>query len=192
MTSSPFLKAVRDNIRLRGYSLRTEKTYLYWIRFFILFNQKRHPETMGAQEITAFLTYLAVERHVSVNTQKVALNALVFLYQKFMNTELGDLRFSLAHKQRQLPTVLSIEEVVTILSHLNGVAFRIIQMLYGNGLRITECLRLRLRVQDIDLQRLSITVRDGKGNKDRQTLLSSVLCDLATRASCTLHCDSKQ
>ncbi len=170
MSSGPFLKAVRDNIRLRGYSLRTEKTYLYWIRFFILFNQKRHPETMGAQEITAFLTYLAVERHVLVNTQKVALNALVFLYQKFLHTELGDLRFALAHKQRQLPTVLSIDEVVTILSHLNGATLRIIQMLYGSGLRVTEC--LRLRVQDIDLKRLSITVRDDKGNKDRQTLLS--------------------
>lgn len=86
MGNIPFLQAVRNSIRLRGYSLRTERTYLHWIKFYILFHQKRHPETMGAQEITTFLTYLAVERHVAVNTQKVALNALVYLYHKFLQT----------------------------------------------------------------------------------------------------------
>lgn len=170
MGTSPFLQAVCNSMRLRGYSLRTERTYLHWIKFYILFHEKRHPETMGAQEITAFLTYLAVERHVAVNTQKVALNALVYLYQKFLQTELGDLPFSLASKQRFLPTVLSTIEVAQILSKLSGLPLRVVQMLYGSGLRVTEC--LRLRVQDVDLERLSVTVHDGKGNKDRQTLLS--------------------
>lgn len=170
MSDSPFLTAVRDSMRLRGYSLRTEQTYLHWIKFYILFNQKRHPEMMGQAEITAFLTHLAVERHVAVNTQKVALNALVYLYQKFLRIELGDLAFSLATKQRHLPIVLTMTEVAQILSKLRGASLAVVQMLYGSGLRVTEC--LRLRVQDIDLERLSVTVRDGKGNKDRQTLLS--------------------
>ncbi|ABL99562.1 integron integrase [Shewanella amazonensis] len=170
MTHSPFLNAVRDSIRLRGYSLRTEKTYLHWIKFYILFNQKRHPDTMGSAEITAFLTYLAVERHVAANTQKVALNALIYLYQKFLQIELGELPFSLATKQRSLPIVVTQTEVAHILAKLSGVHLHVIQMLYGSGLRVTEC--LRLRVQDVDLERLSVTVHDGKGNKDRQTLLS--------------------
>ncbi|QSX38667.1 integron integrase [Shewanella sedimentimangrovi] len=170
MSNSPFLLAVRDSMRLRGYSLRTERTYLHWIKFYILFHQKRHPETMGAEDVTAFLTYLAAQRHVAVNTQKVALNALVYLYQQFLQTELGDLAFSLATKQRHLPTVLTVTEVTRILAKLQGVALHVVQMLYGSGLRVTEC--LRLRIQDVDLENLSVTVRDGKANKDRQTLLS--------------------
>lgn len=170
MNHSPFLEDIRRNIRLRGYSIRTEKSYLYWIKVFILYHQKRHPSLMGPPEVTEFLSYLANQRHVAINTQKVALNALAFLYQKYFHQELGDLGFSLATKQRQLPVVLSPDEVSRILSQLSGESALIIQILYGSGLRISEC--LRLRVQDIDLDQLSITVRDGKGHKDRQTLLS--------------------
>lgn len=170
MNHSPFLEDIRQNIRLRGYSIRTEKRYLYWIKVFILYHHKKHPSLMGAPEVTEFLSYLANQRHVAINTRKVALNALAFLYQKYFHQELGDLGFSLATKQRQLPVVLSPDEVSRILSLLSGESALIIQILYGSGLRISEC--LRLRVQDINLEQLSITVRDGKGHKDRQTLLS--------------------
>ncbi|MCF1457554.1 MAG: phage integrase N-terminal SAM-like domain-containing protein [Shewanella sp.] len=167
--ASEFLQSARDSMRLRGYRFRTEKAYLHWIRRFILFNQKRHPAEMGEAEIIAFLTHLAVERHVAANTQKVALNSLVYLYQTFLQINLGNLGFSLATKQRRLPIVLSTSEVNRIINLLNGEAHKVVQLLYGSGLRISECLRIRL--QDLDLERLSITVRDGKANKDRQTLL---------------------
>src|SRR5690554_5163299 len=108
---SPFLESLRSNLRLRGYSLRTEKTYLDWIRRYIRFIGRRHPSEAGTAEIRAFLTYLAVDRHVAVNTQKVALNALVFLYEKFLGLEVGELGFTLASKQRHLPTVLAPLEV---------------------------------------------------------------------------------
>lgn len=107
MPTSPFLDRVRRNIRLRGYSIRTEKAYLHWIKQFILFNGKRHPSELGTDEVRNFLTWLAVERNVAINTQKVALNAVVFMYHKLLKQELGDLGFTLASKQRQLPIVLS-------------------------------------------------------------------------------------
>lgn len=169
-STSPFMEMVRGEIRLRGYSIRTEKSYLFWIKQFILFHHKRHPTAMGNSEVKQFLTWLAVKRHVAVNTQKVALNALVFLYQKVLKQELGELGFSLATKQRQLPSVLTPTEVAMIFQHLRGRDRLIIELLYASGLRITEA--LRLRVQDIDFDLHSICVRDAKGNKDRQTLLS--------------------
>ena len=171
--SSPFLESIRRDIRLRGYGIRTEKAYLYWIRFYINFNNKRHPSELGGPEVKAFLSYLASERHVAVNTQKVALNALVFLYHKVLNRDLGDLGFTLATRQRTLPVVLTADEVSRILACLQGRNRLIVELLYGSGLRISEC--LRLRVQDVELSRCAITVRDGKGNKDRQTLLSHKL-----------------
>ena len=170
---SPFIESVRSNIRLRGYSIRTEKAYLYWIRRFIHYHHMRHPTTMGTIEVKAFLSWLAVERNVAVNTQKVALNAIVFLYQKVLNLPLGELGFTLASKQRSLPIVLSPDEVAGIIAQLEGRNRLIIALLYGSGLRISEC--LRLRVQDVDTRRYALTVRDGKGNKDRQTLLSPTL-----------------
>lgn len=173
MAKSAFLQAVSEDIRLRGYSIRTEHSYLYWIKSFILYHQKKHPQHMGADEVKAFLSWLANQRHVAVNTQKVALNALVFLYHKFLKIELGELGFTHATKQRSLPVVLSVSEVAALLPHLKGMCALIVSLLYGSGLRVSEC--LRLRVQDIDLEHLSITVRDGKGKKDRQTLLSSSL-----------------
>ncbi len=171
--NSPFIESIRSACRLRGYSLKTEKSYVFWARRFIYFNNKRHPQDCGPPEVTAFLTHLAEERHVAINTQKVALNAIVFLYRHVLQQELGELGFKLARKQRQLPIVLSPSEVQRILAQLQGHHQLIFQLLYGSGLRISEC--LRLRVKDVDTENFSITVIDGKGNKDRQTLLSKSL-----------------
>jgi len=167
---SPFIRSISQDMRLRGYALRTEKTYLHWIRRFIHFIEKQHPEQVGANEVKAFLTWLAAERKVAINTQKVALNALVYLYHKYLNRELGELGFTLATKQRHLPTVLTVDEVRQILHQLEGRNRLIIQLLYGSGLRVNEC--LRLRVKGVDLERIALTVADGKGRKDRQTLLA--------------------
>lgn len=171
--ASPFLESVRADMRLRGYSIRTEHSYLEWIKRYIYFTGKRHPVEAGGKEVKEFLTLLAGERKVAVNTQKVALNAVVYLYHKFFKMELGDLGFTLASKQRHLPSVLSVREAGLILDQLSGRNRLIIGLLYGSGLRVTEC--LRLRVQDVDLERLSLTIHDGKGRKDRQTLLAAGL-----------------
>lgn len=172
---SPFIESVRADIRLRGYSIRTEKTYITWIKKFIYFVGKRHPRELGAKEVKAFLSWLANERNVAINTQKVALNALVFLYHKFLKKELGDLGFSLASRPRRLPDVLNPAEVQSILVELKGRNKLAVQLMYGSGLRVSEC--LRLRIQDIDLDHGSLTVRNGKGKKDRKTLLSLKLKD---------------
>jgi len=166
---SPFMESLRRDMRLRGYSIRTEKTYLYWIKKYIYFINKRHPQEAGKDEVVAFLSMLANDRRVAVNTQKVALNALVFMYDKIFKQPLGDLGFTRTSKQRSLPTVLSSEEVALILDQLAGRNRLIIELLYGSGLRITEC--LRIRVKDIDLKRRSLNIHDGKGRKDRQTLI---------------------
>jgi integron integrase len=171
MAKSEFLESVRQEIRLRGYSIRTEKSYLYWIKQFILFSNKQHPILMGQKEVKAYLSWLAINKNVAVNTQKSALNAIVFMYSKCLKVELGDLGFTLATKQRQLPVVLEPVEVANILSFLPAHIHTIISILYGSGLRVNEC--LRLRVQDVDFKNLSLTVRDGKGHKDRQTILAS-------------------
>ena len=155
---------------MRGYSIKTEKAYLYWIKAFINFHHKRHPNTMGTEEVASFLTFLANKRNVAINTQKVALNALAYLYQRHLHQELGDLGFRYASKQRHLPSVLSATEIGLVLKQLSGRNKLIIELLYGSGLRISEC--LRLRIQDIDLDHCALTVRDGKGHKDRQTILS--------------------
>jgi integron integrase len=173
MGKSRFLNEVRQNIRLRGYSMRTEKTYLYWMKDYIRYHHLKHPTELNSGHVTAYLSYLANHRDVAINTQKTALNALVFLYDQFLKTPLGDLGFHYAKKQRRLPIVLTVIEVQAILNALNGRDRVIFSLLYGSGLRISEC--LRLRVQDINFQKCSLTVRDGKGGKDRQTILSTSL-----------------
>lgn len=178
--ASQFLTEIQSQMRLRGYSKRTIKTYLYWIRRFIYFIDKQHPKDVGAKEITAFLTHLSTNGHVSVNTQKTALNALVFLYHKVFKRELGDLGFKLASKQRTLPTVLSAGEVARVLAVMSERDQLAFGLMYGSGLRVSEVLRLRL--QDIDIDRLAVVVRDGKGRKDRQTLLSAALIPSLRRA----------
>jgi integron integrase len=168
---SPFLEEIRRDMRLRGYAIKTEKTYIHWIHRYIYFIDRRHPAEAGAPEVREFLTHLAADKKVAINTQKIALNALIFLYAKFLDIELGDLNFTLASKQRHIPSVLSPQEVQFILSHLEGRNKLIIQLLYGSGLRINEA--LRLRVNDIDFNLMTVTVHDGKGRKDRTTLLSA-------------------
>ncbi|MFK7864836.1 MAG: integron integrase [Pseudohongiellaceae bacterium] len=168
--ASQFIEDIRSNMRLRGYSLSTERTYLLWIRRFIYFSNNEHPATVPLSQIEAYLSYLAVERGVSVNTQKTALNALAFLFEKYLKRQMGDLGFKIASKQRTLPTVLSVAQVRLILGKLSGRNKLIVQLLYGSGLRVSEC--LRIRVQDVDLDRFALTIHNGKGGKDRQTLLS--------------------
>jgi site-specific recombinase XerD len=171
--NSKFLEQVRADLRMRRYSFATEKTYLLWIKRFIYFTGKEHPATVEISQIKSYLTYLAVKQHVSANTQKVALNALIYLFQKFLQRKVGKLGFKLATKQQTIPSVLSVGGVAEILEHLEGRNKLIIQLLYGSGLRVGEC--LRLRVMDIDLSRFSLTVHNGKGRKDRVTILSPKL-----------------
>ena len=168
-----FVDDVRADMRARGYAYPTERTYLHWIKRFIRFNNKRHPQDMGRPEIEAFLNHLAVESTVSPSTQRTALNALMYLYSKYYNRDPELLSFSYAKPTRRLPTVLTHEEAKAILAHLTGTARLIAELLYGSGLRLQEC--ITLRVKDIDFALNTITVRQGKGDKDRTTLLPTSL-----------------
>ena len=170
---SPFIESIRRTMRLRGYSIRTEKSYLYWIKFYIRFHSRKHPKDMGKDEIIQFLDFLASDRNVTANTQRIALNALMFLYSKFLEMPITNMNFKLAKKPTYLPTVLSGKEAMLIIEKLEGLHQLVVKMMYGSGLRVSEA--LSLRVQDIDFERNSVTVRNGKGNKDRVTLLSQNL-----------------
>ena len=164
------LDQVRDQIRLLHYSYRTEQQYVGWIRRFILFHARRHPREMGGPEVEAFLTNLAVDRNVAASTQSQALGALLFLYRKVLKQDLPWLRGVVrAKKPVRVPTVLSRNEIRALLAELDGVYHLIALLLYGSGLRLLEA--LRLRVQDVDFDGLQITVRSGKGGKDRVTVL---------------------
>ena len=165
---------VRDAIRLRHLSLRTEEAYLGWIRRFILFHHKRHPNDMGAAEVQAFLSYLAVHAEVAASTQNVALNALLFLYRYVLHQSWPDHRpIAHAKRPRRLPTVFTQEEVTAVLSQLHGTSLLMASLLYGAGLCLMEC--LRLRVKDLDFAGQQIIVRDGQGAQDRLTLLPQTL-----------------
>jgi len=170
---SPFINSLRRNMRLRGYSIRTEKTYVRWILDFIRFHQLKHPEDMNKKDVVKYLEYLASDRQVSTNTQRIALNSIAFLYNKFLDQPLGTFDFIKSAKPRYLPTVLSPQETKSILFNLEGVHRLIVELMYGSGLRVSEC--LRIRVQDIDYMANSILIRNSKGNKDRVTLLSDSL-----------------
>jgi integron integrase len=164
------LDRVRSAIRVRHYSIRTEQAYVQWIRRFILFHRKRHPAEMGGAEIAAFLTHLAVEGNVAESTQNQALNAIVFLYRVVLETEIDDLgQVVRARKPRRLPVVLTLAETRAVLSRLEGVHRLAAELLYGAGLRLLEC--VRLRVKDLEFARGEIVVRDGKGRRDRVTML---------------------
>lgn len=174
------LDQVRRACRVRHFSLRTEDAYVHWIRRFILYHNKRHPLEMGAAEINQFLTHLAVDGHVSASTQNHAFSALLFLYQQVLQVDPGRIEGVIrARRPKRLPVVLSREEVQRILAELTGTYRLIGFLLYGSGLRLLEC--LRLRVKDVDFVRNEITVRQGKGDKDRRTMLPLALKpDLAT------------
>jgi integron integrase len=162
------LEQVKDQIRLKHYSYRTEETYTQWIRRYILFHNKRHPKEMGVPEIETFLSHLAVDGQVSASTQNQALSALIFLYRHVLHQELdGRIDAIRAKRPQYLPTVLTPEEVKAILTQMTGVHRLIVQILYGSGLRQTEC--LELRIKDLDFGQQQIIVRSGKGGKDRVT-----------------------
>jgi integron integrase len=164
------LDQVRDIIRLKHDSIRTERAYVDWIKRFILFHHKRHPNKMGAPEIQAFLMVLAVKQNVASSTQQQALSALLFLYREVLRQEVAWMDgITRAKKSKRLPVVLTQQEVQSVLAYLQGDAWLMASLLYGSGLRLMEC--LRLRVKDIDFGYRQLVVRDGKGQQDRVTML---------------------
>lgn len=168
------LDQVRDRIRLKHYSIRTEDTYVEWIRRFILFHGKRHPKEMGASEVEGFLTRLAVHGRVSASTQNQAKSALLFLYKEVLGEQLPWLdNIETAKRPERLPVVLTVEEVKAILAEVDGTGGLILHLLYGTGMRILES--LRLRVKDINFLKREIVIREGKGFKDRVTMLPASL-----------------
>lgn len=165
------LERMRRIIRVKHYSVRTEKAYLHWARRFILFHDKRHPVEMGANEVTEFLSHLAVGRHCAASTQNQALNAILFLYRQVLEIDLPWLDEVIrAKRPERIPVVLTPAEVRSVLAHLQSPHELVVRLLYGSGLRIGEA--TRLRVKDVDLDRRSLVVRDGKGAKDRITVLA--------------------
>jgi integrase len=171
---------VRDTLRLHHYSLRTEQSYLQWVKRFIFFHNKRHPRDMAEAEITAFLTFLAVKKNVSASTQNQALSALLFLYKQVLNIELDWMDdITRAKRPKRLPAVLSRSDVMRVLRALNGPHKLVAYTLYGTGMRLMEA--LRLRIKDIDFNYNQIIVREGKGNKDRVTILPESLKDPLNR-----------
>ncbi|MFT5315795.1 MAG: integron integrase [Candidatus Krumholzibacteriia bacterium] len=172
----PLMDRLRDAIRTRHYSPRTEKTYVRWAMRYILFHRKKHPATMAEPEVTAFLTHLAVERKVSSSTQNQARSAILFLYREVLDVRLPWLESVVKAKRSQrIPTVLTHSEAMRLLAQLQGTAWLVGAILYGSGLRLQEC--LQLRIKDVVFERLEITVRSGKGAKDRLTLLPRKLTE---------------
>ncbi|HCR69811.1 MAG TPA: integron integrase [Anaerolineae bacterium] len=169
------LEQYRDALRLKHYSQRTEKTYLLWVRQYIVFHNKRHPKEMGVNEINQFLIHLTNDKKISASTQNQALSAILFLYRHILRIELDEKSLSGFRPQRAkvVPTVLSKEEVKQVINHLTGVYKLIAQIMYGAGLRVMET--MRLRVKDIDFENHQIIVRDGKGENDRVTTLPNSL-----------------
>jgi integrase len=164
------LDRVRQTIRARHYSFRTEKAYIGWIRRFIFFYDKQHPANRGTPEVVRFLEHLATVQHVAASTQNQAFSALLFLYGEVLETKLTGLEHVIRAKRPQrLPVVLSRNEVASVLSRLEGIPQLMASLMYGGGLRLLEC--AQLRVKDLDLIRGELTVRDGKGRKGRVTVL---------------------
>jgi integron integrase len=170
------LDQVRHALRLKHYSLRTEQAYVSWIKRFIIFHNRQHPLTMGVAEITAFLSDLAIRQKVSASTQNQALNALLFLYRDVLVKDLPEPIDAIrARRPLRLPTVLTKDETRALIRHLEGRYQLMAKLLYGSGLRLMEC--LRLRVKDLDFAERQIIVRDGKGGADRVTMLPEALLE---------------
>lgn len=173
---SILLDNVRNVLRVRHYSYQTEKTYIHWIKNYIFFHKITHPKDLGAAEVEAFLTHLAVERRVAASTQNQALSALLFLYKEVLKINLPWLEgFTPAKKSERVPVVLTKEEVKMVLDELKSTNWLIGNLLYGSGLRLIEA--LRLRVKDLDFGYRQITVRDGKGGNDRFTVMPTKLVE---------------
>lgn len=164
-----FLDQLRQHIRKSGLAYRTEQTYIHWVKRFIYFHDKQHPKNMGMAEVETFLDHLSVNRNCSPNTQRIALNALVYLYKRFIGLDIGVLKFSPARGHRRLPVIYSRDEIAAILSNLRGVYRLQVELMYGSGLRSAEL--LSLRIKDIDFGSNNVFVRNGKGGKDRTTML---------------------
>lgn len=174
MEKPRLLDQVRSVIRVRHYSRRTEEAYTYWIRQFILFHDKRHPLEMGKTEVERFLSWLAEKRHVAASTQNQALNAILFMYREVLQVEIGWLEgVTRAKKPKRLPVVLTRNEVRALLDSMDGTPALVAGLLYGAGLRLLD--GLRLRVQDVDFAAGELLIRDGKGGKDRRTMLPQAL-----------------
>ncbi|HNV84298.1 MAG TPA: integron integrase [Arenimonas sp.] len=170
------LELCRERCRVKHYSLRTEEAYLGWVRRFIFFHNKKHPAEMGGYEVESFLTHLAVKGHVSPSTQNQALSALLFLYREVLHLQLEWMENVVRAKQAiRLPVVLTVEQVNSVLARLDGREWLMASLLYGTGMRLMEC--VRLRVKDVSFEKNEIVVRDGKGGKDRRTMLPARLCD---------------
>jgi integron integrase len=168
------LEQVRSVVRLKHYSLRTEEAYLHWVKEYILFHKKRHPSEMGAQEVSKFLSHLATDKLVAASTQNQAASALIFLYREVLDQPLPWLdEVQKAKRPARLPVVFSRDEVRLILARLDGSKWLMASFLYGAGLRLMEC--LRLRIKDVDFGANQLTIRDGKGGKDRVTMLPQSL-----------------
>ncbi len=178
--ASTFILSIRNHLRARHYSKRTEETYIYWIKHYIRFNEMTHPDSLDTTAIVRFLEHLAVARNVSPATQRTALNALMYLYKKLLgreDIELGD--FTRARKESKLPVVLTRQEIISLLNQLQGECRTCAELMYGSGLRVMEV--CRLRIKDIDFDRLSIFVRDGKGRKQRVTTLADTCLPVLKR-----------
>lgn len=168
--SSPFLRSVADSIRLKHYSRATEKSYVAWVKRFILYHGKRHPGSMGAKEVTEFLSHLALQRNVAPSTQNQAFNALMYLYRHVLETPIEDLHGAVrAKKKQKIPVVLTKDEIRNVLKELSGKNWLAACLMYGSGLRLMEC--MRLRVMNIDFNHRAIYVHNGKGGKDRVVTL---------------------
>jgi integrase len=163
------IQRYREELQARHYARRTVETYEQWLRRFLRFHGMRHPREMGSEEVNAFLTHLAVEGNVSAYTQNQALAALLFLYRELLERDLVLEGVVRARQKRRLPVVLTPGEVRAVLERMDGVEAMVSEVLYGSGLRLMEA--LRLRVKDLDFERRELTVRDGKGGKDRRTML---------------------
>lgn len=174
------LDQVRGTLRLSHYAKRTEESYVDWIKRFIVFHGKRHPREMGPEEVRAFLTHLAAAKNVAASTQNQALSALLFLYRVVLEVKLPWVDgFERVQRPPKVPVVFTKEEARAVLSRLTGSARLMAHLLYGSGLRLMEC--MRLRIKDIDLGYLQITVRDGKGGRDRVTMIPVQLADALRR-----------
>ncbi|MEX1011071.1 MAG: integron integrase [Balneolaceae bacterium] len=179
MTKPKLLHELRDVIRLKGYSYNTEKNYIKWVREFIHYHGKTHPTEMGEMEVNIFLTYLVNKRHVAPSTQNQALCAILFLYRHVLGQSdffVNDIHWS--KKRKRIPVVLTTDEVYSLLGAVQGKALLPLKLMYGSGLRVSEC--INLRIIDLDIGYKQITVRDGKGRKDRTTMLPGSLMDSLT------------